>query len=123
MTLTEHKLEALVRAAKHSSPYPAYIRWENGVAADTACKRCGNPLTQGGRQLPLYAEISIEFDDGSSHISPLCTSCRAKGLDGVALEEVYCDDMKALAIEEEATKTLMRWEMWKDRIPVGYRSL
>lgn len=117
------KLDALVRAAKSSSPYPAYIRWENGVAADTACKRCGNPLTRGGAQLPAYSEIHIEFDDGSSHISPICRPCRDKGLDGKALEEVYCDDMKALAIEEETTRTLMHWEMWKDRIPVGYRSL
>lgn len=123
MTSIEAKLKALSRAKTAHTPYPAYIRWEDGKAADTACKLCGDPLTRGGTKLPSYKEIMIFFDDKSTHASPLCLKCRDAGISLPMLERIYCDDMKALAIEEEATQTLMRWEMWVDRVPVGYRSL
>lgn len=120
--LTNPKLRALERAKKTSSPFPAYIRWEKGAAVDVACKRCGDPLTRGGRRLPHFQEVRLQFDDGSSHDTMLCTKCSA-GLDAKDLEALYCDDMKALAIEEETVGEVMRWDMWADRIPTSYRNL
>ncbi len=121
---TKHKVAALERAAAKKSPYPAYIRWEGHQISGVACKLCGNPISLRGQPTPAYREIEISFNDGSKHVTPLCATCRDRGVAAPALDAIYCDDMKALAIEEEHLgRTVMKWEMWADRTPVGYRSI
>lgn len=123
MSPHEAKLKCLKRALRNTTAHPAYVRWENGEITGVACKLCGNPISLRGRNLPAYREIAVQFDDGSNYITPLCAGCLSKGLGLADLEAIYCDDIKALALEGEEIGEEMYWRPWVERVPVSYRSV
>lgn len=71
------------------------------------------------RTLANYGEITIEFDDGSAHVTPLCKEC-CKSVQVSDLESIYCADMEQLLSEESSTAP-MNWGVWSKRKPIGFK--
>ena len=67
-----------------------------------------------------YAEIMIDFSDGSRHHTPVCKSIVNK-LKSSDLETIYAADMEQWRIEEDAGGGEANWSYLADRIITGYR--
>lgn len=70
-------------------------------------------------QMPAYVEVEITFDDGSFHITPLCTPCFRDFTDPDELEDIYMADMDQL-LREGGSKDYMEGNP-STRIPVSSR--
>lgn len=78
-----------------------YIEEDRGGLNRVLCKICGTPIKDrapDGRGLGVlmtlaaYTEVTLEFDDGSAHVTPLCRSC-AQSSSLEMLEACYGADM------------------------------
>ena len=69
-----------------------------------------------------YAEIEIDFDDGSKHHTVVDKSI-VNVLTSDDLETIYAADMKQWGIEEALGWGDVDWERLADRSPVGYRRI
>ncbi len=81
----------------------SYIdRDEFGRHATVCCKRCGDPIVDGrGRPLTLYAELTMQFEDGSYHTTCLCRSCAGSVRTLADLEELYVTDLCEMLEDEK----------------------
>ena len=120
-----------------------YIEKREGIGIDSvACTLCGAllkklvPLPDLGKEETIngqrvitqpvalretnnYAEITIEFDDGSAHTTMTCRSC-ANELDEEQLEILYASDMEQFDKDEQAGQGAVRWELMAHRKPKGF---
>jgi|TARA_Y100000310_G_scaffold231529_2_gene234122 hypothetical protein len=120
-----------------------YITEREGIGVDRVlCKLCGAllkalvPLSDLGKEEVIngktvvtqpvalretnnFAEITIEFDDGSAHTTMTCKSCIG-GLSDEELELLYAADMAHFDREERANKGKVRWHLMAHRIPTGF---
>jgi hypothetical protein len=69
-----------------------------------------------------YAEIEIDFDDGSKHHTVVDKSI-VNVLTSDDLETMYAADMKQWGIEESLGWGDVDWDRLSDRLPVGYRRI
>jgi RecJ-like exonuclease len=93
-----------------------YMKIDNGVVEKVTCKSCGATLQNlipdenytktekfKGKiiiykylvmaQTPNYDELTIEMEDGSKHVTPICKVCKRKSVD---VESLYQADLYRL---------------------------
>ena len=84
-------------------------------------QRIGNTLVIRERvavsQLANYAEITIEMDDGSAHVTSICKSTLPT-MTREKLEQIYEADMAQMLLDEEAGRGPVKWELWEGRRPL-----
>ena len=122
---------------------PDYVKYHPGGVQIEAvyCKMCGGAVkslipderyveerTIKGKVVRLqrlveaehsnYAEVTISFDDGSKHVSPLCYRCY-RGLTGGMLEDLYAADMGQWMRDELDMRGEVNWGLLAYRKPVG----
>jgi hypothetical protein len=123
--------EKRIKRARDRVAMPDYILDQKGVAHAVHCK-CGTvikslvpherltfnrmPLAVMA-ETPLYVEVELIMDDGSTHVTPMCKPC-AEGLDSDKAEAVYAVDIDRLAKQEP---TLVENTQWARRKPIGHR--
>jgi hypothetical protein len=66
-----------------------------------------------------YREIALEFDNGSAHITPICSDCLRGNLDRTTLLELYYADSIQFSVEEGAGLGEAPWYLIADRKPKG----
>lgn len=70
-----------------------------------------------------YTEVTLTFDDGSKHVTHLCTGCIRKLDDPSVLEFVYVSDLAQNLHEEQSGHGAALWHVYPEyatRIPVGW---
>lgn len=128
-----------IEAADTKRQIGTYVRWGPSGIEEVLCKQCGTPVrgfvihpdhqerrSINGKEVvferlvmatfPTYTEITIDFDDGSHHVTVTCDEC-AKKTTLADLEWHYATDMLEMDIE---TKGEMRWQYFADRIPIAF---
>lgn len=128
-----------IAAANASKPIGHYVRWGPTGIEEVLCKECGTPVrglvVHPGHQerrsingkmvifermvlatFPLYTEVTIDFNDGSHHVTVSCADC-AKNLTLADIEWHYATDMLEMDIE---TKGELRWQYFANRIPTAF---
>ncbi len=129
------------RAAKRA-PVPGFIVYENGMVQSIHCKLCDvaikeqreDPNWEQTREirgqiikykrliphsLSDYREITIQFNDGSAHVTSICAPCLSS-LDGGKLERLYQGDLAQWLYEAEIGMGDLDWEYVADREITGY---
>lgn len=117
----------------------SYVHWGETGIEEVICKECGTPLrgyvplpthrerrTIDGKEtvfermvfatFAAYTEVTIDFDDGSHHVTITCKDCAQK----LTLEDIewhYATDMYEMDVE---TKGEMKWQFYADRKPVAF---
>lgn len=71
--------------------------------------------------LASYAEVTIEFDDGSKHVTGICKSCIEEGLTAEDLEAVYAADLLEMATIEQNGGGRAPWKILSDRKPMSFK--
>jgi len=66
--------------------------------------------------LPPLQVVTLEFDDGSAHQTPMCNRCAA-GLDDDDREAIYMADLIQFDDEEKRGMGVVPWQSLKDRKP------
>jgi hypothetical protein len=110
---------------KNNKGYRKYIKRHpdnpNFITA-VYCKGCGTQikgLNSDNILIPYwnYREMTIEFNDGSAHMTPACVHCmNIKDKD--VLEAIYISDLEEFDIEDDG-KNEKAWDVYLDRIPTG----
>jgi hypothetical protein len=113
-----------------------------GVVDRVLCKVCGSPIAglvvheqpveirrESGRvlvkerlvmaQFSNYAAITLEFADGSTHETPLCTTC-IPTLTAEQAEDAYAADVEDLLLRGAAER--VRWDRWQRTLVKWTRS-
>lgn len=67
-----------------------------------------------------YQEITIEFDDGSAHVTAVCRHCSGK-LSNDMLEELYVTDLEQFERDEDEGRGPNRWDKLLTRVPTSYK--
>lgn len=120
-----------------------YISYKKGQITAVHCRCCGcdikrliedeRPLRtrrQGNltvvtklavlATLPNYREVTVQFDDGSTHVMNLCADC-GKDLNLRTLEHMYAVDV--LMMDRECSVLSLAsfpWELWSTRKPKSW---
>jgi len=68
---------------------------------------------------PNYAEITVNFNDGSKHVTNICTKC-VTTLTIPDLEGMYAADLEAWEEIEDRGGGKVNWELYGSRTPVGF---
>lgn len=99
---------------------PNYVEETNGAINKLFCKICGASIAgvtetpKGGGPLikvmvqkfmrfSNYAEIKIEFSDGSMHVTNGCKSCLKVNMESSQLLEIYQADMAVMGMKPDRT--------------------
>lgn len=129
-----------VAAANDKRPIHNYVKYGKFGIEEVGCKSCGqvlrglasNPSMSerriiNGKEVivervgmvttPQYTEVTIDFDDGSHHITLCCKDC-AKKMTIEDAEWHYAVDMFELDIESNGE---LRWHLFAERTPIGVR--
>jgi hypothetical protein len=84
------------------------------------CKGCGTQimgLNSDDILIPYwnYRIITIEFDNNSTHMTPVCAKCmKTKNMDN--LEAMYIADLEDFE-HDDSVKESKTWDIYLDRIP------
>jgi len=123
--LKKHKDKIKVRKnkIKTNKYYRKYIDRDPsnfGVITAVYCKGCGAKIKGLNRDNQLatysnYREITLGFDNGSRHMTPICRACmNTKNADD--LEALYIADLDELELEDDG-KDKKVWDIYLDRKP------
>ena len=123
--------KALGKVKLKAGKYVAYHPESPGTIEAVLCKFCGARIKGWVSQeryqnrmsllaLPLYEEVTIEFDDGSAHVTPMCSKC-ADTLDAEKVEAAYVADMQEFAEAEGKGAGAVNWKMFQDRKITGFK--
>lgn len=98
------KRKKKVKDNKHSGSYIERDPKSELIIA-VLCKGCGEKikgLNEKGQLFPYgnYIEIILEFDDNSSHVTPMCKNC-ISGKTEEDLEAIYIADLEEFDREED----------------------
>jgi hypothetical protein len=122
-----------IAAGRAKLAVPDYIVEHKGVYEAVLCK-CGvviqslvphETLRFNGMplavmaQTPLYTEVELLMDDGSRHVTPMCTPCAAT-LDADTAEAIYAVDLDRMAKLEP---TVLENDQWARRKALGHRKV
>ena len=108
-----------VKSNKHNRKYVDWHPDIPGLITAIYCKGCGTQIKGLNKDRLLipywnYREIEIEFDDGSSHLTPICNICeKVKGKDN--LEAIYIADLDEFDRTEDNDENV--WDLYLDRVP------
>lgn len=131
---------ARITAANDKRPIHSYVKYGKFGIEEVGCKSCGQVLrglvsdpsmserrTVNGKEVVVervgmatfaqYTEVTIDFDDGSHHVTLCCRECAKK----MTIEEAewhYAVDMFELDIESNGE---LRWYLFAERVPIGIR--
>ena len=67
-----------------------------------------------------YQEITVEFDDGSAHVTAICRHCSVN-LSNDMLEEIYVTDLEQFERDEDEGRGPSKWESLLARKPISYK--
>lgn len=91
------------------------------------CKGCGTQI-KGLRNIlgvlvmvPYwnYTDMTLEFDDGSAHTTPICIKC-SKVANAEALEAMYMADLEEFEVQDiDKNKNRNIWDIYLNRVPKG----
>lgn len=85
-----------------AEPLRSYTdRSGSGVIGAVRCKGCDAVIVRAGRPTRQYAEMTVEFDNGTKHVTPMCRRCAARRYTAAELERLYLVDMLELYDEEQ----------------------
>ena len=70
--------------------------------------------------LPGYEQITIEFDDGSAHVTPICSTCAAS-LDVDDLDDLYAADLQDFESIQQKGGGTVNWQPHLIRKPTRYK--
>lgn len=70
--------------------------------------------------LPGYEQITIEFDDGSAHVTPVCSTC-ATNLTPDDLDDLYAADLQDFETIQQKGGGTVNWQDHLTRKPTGYK--
>lgn len=110
-----------VKTNKYYRKYVDRLADNPPIVTAIYCKGCGVQI-KGLRNNILtpywnYTEITIEFDDSSAHMTPMCRKC-AKTENKEALEAMYIADLEEFEYEEEDDNKDKRiWDIYMGRKP------
>ena len=68
-----------------------------------------------------YAEVTIEMDDGSAHVMPICGCCLDHGLDEDCMEQMYSADLGLMAEQEAVGMGDAPWSLLAARKPISFK--
>ena len=63
---------------------------------------------------PNYTIVTLEFEDGSAHETPLCKSC-AVNLTDDQREQIYAQDLLQMEEEERRGMGKVAWPVFENR--------
>ncbi len=124
-----YQAELAIRKAKikHNKYNRKYVKRHptipNFITA-VYCKGCGTQIKGLNSENTLvpywnYREITIEFDNGSAHMTPACIKC-ANVSNKENLEAMYVADLEEFDIEDDGADAKI-WNVYLDRIPTKIR--
>ncbi|MEE9302864.1 MAG: hypothetical protein V3U84_03670 [Thiotrichaceae bacterium] len=109
------KLKKRKKKIKHNKHNRRFIEYDsNNFIIAVYCKGCGDKikgLNSRGQLFPYgnYTEITLEFDNNSAHVTPMCKKC-VSGKTKEDLEALYIADLEQFDREEDI------WPSDNDRI-------
>ena len=71
-----------------------------------------------------YAEVTLLFDDGSKHVTHVCTGCKSKLDSPDVLEYIYACDLAQWLYEEQHGHGDALWNTYPDcatRVPIAWK--
>ena len=97
---------------------PNYVEEVNGVIQKLFCQVCGdqiagvsaspigsgpyaNKLSDSFKRFANYAEIKIEFDDGSMHVTNGCKKCLKMTMPIEQANEIYQADLSVMGLKQD----------------------
>ncbi len=112
-----------IAANKYSRKYIDWHKTIPGVITAVYCKGCGTQIKGLNKDKSLipfwnYREMTIEFDDGSAHMTPICVKCLTKDKDN--LEAIYISDLEELDKQEDG-ENKEAWDGYLRRVPSKVR--
>ena len=115
------KLKNRLKKVKAHKFYRKYVeRQPNGMITAIYCKGCGSQIQGLNKDNVLtpfhnYRETTIEFDNGTKHMTPMCIKCyRIQDKD--ALEALYTSDLEEFNVDDTAENNKI-WSYYLGRIP------
>ncbi len=116
------RLTARKNKIKTNKYYRKYVDWHPRVSQKIIaiyCKGCGSQikgLNKDGALIPFwnYREMTIEFDDNSAHMTPICVKCQTSNKDN--LEAIYIADLEELELQEDGSNK-NAWDNYLVRVP------
>jgi len=117
------KLKARKDKIKNNRGYRKYIDRHPTIPnllTAVYCKGCGSQikgLNSENMLVPYwnYREMTIEFNDGSAHMTPICVQCMNIN-DKDTLEAMYISDLEEFDIDDDG-KNENVWDVFLERIP------
>lgn len=129
---------AIIEAEDDKRPIHSYVKYGSMGIEEVTCKSCGMPLRsleslpQTGKKRKIggkdhvvenvaivtrdqYTEVTIDFDNGSHHVTLCCKDCAKK----MTLEDAkwhYATDLLELDTE---SKGALFWDLFINRVPVA----
>lgn len=115
------KRKAKVKDNKYNRKYIARHPTIPNFITAVYCKGCGTQIKGLNSENSLvpywnYREITIEFDDRSAHMTPVCVRCsnmRSKE----NLEAMYIADLEEFDIEDDGSNEKIWDDIYLSRIP------
>lgn len=142
MTPAERKavVDQRMAAAESKKKIGTYVNRGSAGIEQVVCKMCGTPVRKlvpdekfrevrviGDKEvvverlvfmtLPTYNELALYFDDGSRHITVLCTECAPK-VRNEDLEWIYMSDVKEMMLDAGAEGLNLAY--YAHRIPTSF---
>ena len=102
----KNKLKKRKDKIKHNKHNRGFIdRDNNGAITAVYCKGCGEKIKGLNDRWQLfpygnYTEMTIEFDNNSAHVTPMCKKC-VSGKTEEDLEAIYVADLEEFDREED----------------------
>ena len=110
----------IAKAKSRGRAHFGYVKREKDTITEIFCKRCQTCIRKLVNErlkcLANYKEVTIMFDDGSAHVTCLCTKC-AREVTAEELEDIYCADLEEMDMEEKKGRGEVPWQRFINRAP------
>jgi len=120
----QKKIDSVKDRCGHLKHYCHYSSHDHCTYEKVCCKLCGCtirslvPHEKTGHLImvncPNYTIVTLEFDDGSAHETPLCKSC-AVNLTYDQREQIYAQDLLQMEEEERRGMGKVAWTVFQNR--------
>jgi len=120
----QKKIDAVKDMRGHLKHYCHYSPQDHCTYEKVCCKLCGCtirslvPHEKTGNLIlvncPNYTIVTLEFDDGSAHETPLCKQC-ALTLTDDDREQIYAQDLLQMEEEERRGMGKVPWPVFQNR--------
>ena len=120
----QKKIDSVKDRCGHLKHYCHYSSHDHCTYEKVCCKLCGCtirslvPHEKTGQLImvncPNYTIVTLEFDDGSAHETPLCKSC-AINLTDDQREQIYAQDLLQMEEEERRGMGKVAWTVFQNR--------